>query len=58
VYEQFLRNPVERTNFFLSRSALFAMLWGPLLGFVWLVNSQEMNRWIGLKMMDGEGGKG
>jgi hypothetical protein len=57
VYEQFLRNPIERTNFFLSRSALFAMLWGPLLGFVWLVKAQEMNRRIGMRMVD-EGGKG
>ncbi|MGL4239255.1 hypothetical protein [Tabrizicola sp.] len=56
-YEQFVRDPVERANFFLSRSALFAMLWGPLLGFVWLVKAQELNRRIGLKMTDGERGK-
>jgi hypothetical protein len=49
--------PVERTGFFLGRSALFAMLWGPVLGFVWLVKAQEMNRRLGLRMVD-EGGKG
>ncbi len=58
VYEQVLRNPVERATFFLSRSALFALLWGPLLGFVWLVKAQELNRRLGMKMVDGEGGKG
>ena len=50
--------PLERANFFLSRSALFAMLWGPLLGFVWLVKAQELNRRIGLKMTDGGCGRG
>lgn len=58
VYEQVLRNPAERVGFFLSRSALFALLWGPLLGFVWLVKAQELNRRLGMKMVDGEGGKG
>jgi hypothetical protein len=48
---------VERAGFFLGRSALFAMLWGPLLAFVWLVKAQEINRRIGLKMVD-ERGKG
>jgi hypothetical protein len=49
--------PVERVGFFLGRSAMFAMLWGPVLAFVWLVEAQEMNRRIGLRMVD-EGGKG
>ena len=49
--------PVERVGFFLGRSALFALLWGPVLGFVWVVKAQEMNRRIGMRMMD-EGGKG
>ncbi|WP_333814210.1 hypothetical protein [Tabrizicola sp.] len=49
--------PLERMGFFLGRSALFALLWGPVLGFVWLVKAQEMNRRIGMRMMD-EGGKG
>jgi hypothetical protein len=57
-YEQFLKAPLERANFFLSRSALFALLWGPLLGFVWLVKAQELNRRLGMRMVDGEGGKG
>ncbi len=52
-----LAAPVERVGFFLGRSALFALLWGPVLGFVWLVRSQEMNRRIGMRMVD-EGGKG
>lgn len=49
--------PVERMGFFLGRSALFALLWGPVLGFVWLVKAQEMNRRIGMRMVD-DGGKG
>lgn len=44
--------PVERVGFFLGRSALFAMLWGPVLGFVWLVKAQEMNRRLGMRMVD------
>jgi quinol-cytochrome oxidoreductase complex cytochrome b subunit len=52
-----LAAPVERVGFFLGRSALFALLWGPVLGFVWLVRAQEMNRRIGMRMVD-EGGKG
>ena len=54
-YAMLLTAPVERAGFFLGRSALFAMLWGPLLGFVWLVKAQEVNRRVGLKMVDGEG---
>lgn len=53
VWEQFVQAPLERVGFFLGRSALFALLWGPVLGFVWLVKVQEMNRRIGLKMTDG-----
>jgi hypothetical protein len=52
-----LAAPVERAGFFLGRSAMFALLWGPVLGFVWLVKAQEMNRRIGMRMVD-EGGKG
>lgn len=53
-----LAAPVERVGFFLGRSALFALLWGPVLGFVWLVKAQELNRRLGMRMVDGEGGKG
>jgi hypothetical protein len=52
-----LAAPVERVGFFLGRSALFALLWGPVLGFVWVVKAQEMNRRIGMRMVD-DGGKG
>jgi hypothetical protein len=52
-----VKAPLDRAGFFLGRSALFAMLWGPLLAFVWLVKAQEMNQRIGLQMVD-EGGKG
>jgi hypothetical protein len=52
-----LAAPVERMGFFLGRSALFALLWGPVLGFVWVVKAQEMNWRIGMRMVD-EGGKG
>ncbi len=58
VLGQVLAAPVERLGFFLGRSALFAMVWGPVLGFVWLVRAQDMNRRIGMRMVDGEGGKG
>jgi hypothetical protein len=57
VWAQITAAPLERAGFFLGRSALFAMLWGPLLAFVWLVKVQEMNRRIGLQMVD-QGGKG
>lgn len=53
-----LTAPVERVGFFLGRSALFAMLWGPVLGFVWVVKAQEMNRRIGMRMVDEERGNG
>ena len=53
-----LAAPLERAGFYLSRSALFALLWGPVLGFVWLVKAQELNRRLGMRMVDGEGGKG
>lgn len=58
VWEGVLAAPLERAGFFLGRSALFALLWGPVLGFVWVVKAQELNRRIGMKMVDGEGGKG
>ena len=57
ILAQVLAAPLERTGFFLGRSALFAMFWGPVLGFVWLVKSQELNRRVGLRMVD-EGGRG
>lgn len=53
-YAMLLSAPLVRAEYFLGRSALFAMLWGPLLGFVWLVKAQEMNRRLGLKMGEGE----
>ncbi|NJS40718.1 MAG: hypothetical protein HC783_18895 [Rhodobacteraceae bacterium] len=58
VWAGVLAAPVERAGFFLGRSALFALLWGPLLGFVWLVKAQELNRRLGMRMVDGEGGEG
>jgi hypothetical protein len=57
VWEGALAAPLERAGFFLGRSALFALLWGPVLGFVWLVKAQELNRRLGVRMVD-EGGKG
>jgi hypothetical protein len=58
VWAGVLAAPLERAGFFLGRSALFALLWGPLLGFVWLVRAQELNRRLGMRMVDGDGGKG
>lgn len=58
VWAGVLKAPLERAGFFLGRSALFALLWGPVLVFVWLVKAQELNRRLGMRMVDGEGGKG
>ncbi len=58
VWAGVLAAPLERAGFFLGRSALFALLWGPVLGFVWVVKAQELNRRLGMRMVDGEGGKG
>lgn len=58
VWAEVLAAPLERAGFFLGRSVLFALLWGPVLGFVWLVKAQELNRRLGMRMVDGEGGKG
>lgn len=57
VWAGVLKAPLERAGFFLGRSALFALLWGPVLGFVWLVKAQELNRRLGMRMVD-EGGNG
>jgi hypothetical protein len=57
VWAGVLAAPLERAGFFLGRSALFALLWGPVLGFVWLLKAQELNRRLGMRMVD-EGGKG
>lgn len=57
VLTQILAAPLERAGFFLNRSALFALFWGPVLGFVWLVKAQELNRRLGMRMVD-DGGKG
>ena len=54
VWAGVLKAPLERVGFFLGRSALFALLWGPVLGFVWLVKAQELNRRLGMWMVDGE----
>jgi hypothetical protein len=56
VWAGVLAAPLERAGFFVGRSALFALLWGPVLGFVWLVKAQELNRRLGMRMVDGEGG--
>jgi UDP-N-acetylmuramyl pentapeptide phosphotransferase/UDP-N-acetylglucosamine-1-phosphate transferase len=58
VWAGVLAAPLERAGFFLGRSTLFALLWGPVLGFVWLVKAQELNGRLGMRMVDGEGGKG
>ena len=57
VVDQMLAAPLDRAGFFLGRSALFALFWGPVLGFVWLLKAQELNRRAGLRMVD-EGGRG
>ena len=44
--------PFGRVGFFLGRSALIAMLWGPLLGFVWLRQAQAVERRRGEKTVE------
>jgi hypothetical protein len=58
VWAGVLAAPLERAGFFLGRSALFALLWGTVLGFVWLVKAQELNRRLGMRMVDEGEGKG
>ncbi|WP_135450850.1 hypothetical protein [Tabrizicola caldifontis] len=55
VWAGVLAAPLDRAGFFLGRSPLFALLWGPVLGFVWLVKAQELNLRLGMRMVDGEG---
>ncbi len=45
--------PLDLALQYLARSTLFAMLWGSLLALVWLIRAQEMNRRVGLKMVEG-----
>lgn len=52
VWAGVLAAPLERAGFYLSRSTLFALLWGPVLGFVWLVKTQELNRRLGMRMVE------
>ena len=47
-----LREPVGRVGLFLGRSALIAMLWGPVLGFVWLRAAQAVERRRDEKMVE------
>ena len=46
-----LRQPLGRAGFFLGRSALIAMFWAPLLGFVWLRQAQAVEARRGEKVV-------
>jgi len=41
---------LSRAGFFLGRSALMGLLWGPLLAVVWLIRAQGVERRRGLLM--------
>jgi hypothetical protein len=49
---QFLSDPLGRANFFLGRSVWFAILWLPLVLFMWLVGVQHIEQRKGLMMRD------
>ncbi|NJM81856.1 MAG: hypothetical protein HC844_04560 [Tabrizicola sp.] len=50
-----LADPLGRTTFFLGRSAWFGLLWLPVLGFVWLIRAQGIERQKALTMGRGGG---
>jgi hypothetical protein len=47
--------PLRTGRVYLQRSLWFALFWGPMLGFVWLVLAQGVERRRGLRMDDGDG---
>ena len=49
----FAASPLRVTAVYLQRSAWFALFWAPVLGFVWLVLAQGVERRRGLQMRDG-----
>lgn len=42
-------------GFYLGKSALLGLLWGPVLAFVWFIRAQGVERRRGLLMRDVEG---
>ena len=52
-----LDKPLDRIGFLLSRSALIAMFWVPLLGFVWLWQAQAVERRRGENVVRDGGAK-
>jgi hypothetical protein len=49
--------PLRTAGVYLQRSLWFAMFWGPMLAFVWLVLAQGVERRRGLAMRDDAAGK-
>lgn len=41
-------------GFYLGRSAMMALLWGPVLALVWLMRAQGVERRLGLLMRGGD----
>ena len=48
--------PDLRLGFYLGRSALLGLLWGPVLALVWMIRAQGVERRRGLLMRDLGGG--
>jgi hypothetical protein len=50
LYAQVNAGAVGGVGFYLSRSAMMALLWGPVLALVWLMRAQGVERRRGLLM--------
>lgn len=58
-FRTLIADPAGRIKFYLGRSLLFIMLWGPVLALVWLVKAQRIEERKGMRMgRDEEAGKG
>jgi hypothetical protein len=55
-WTEFLQDPIGRSNFYLSRSIWFSILWLPILLFVWLIRAQRVEATKGLLMQNADAG--
>jgi hypothetical protein len=55
-WTEFLQDPIGRSNFYLSRSMWFSILWLPILLFVWLIRAQRVEATKGLLMQNADAG--
>jgi hypothetical protein len=52
VWGDFAAGPLRTAWVYLQRSGWFALFWGPILAFVWLVMAQGVERRRGLVMRE------